>query len=128
MADPLTTPDCNASTNAPFNAPPSLALEIVPLIEPTAPTVKLTPLLAIPATVTTTGPVVAPAGTAHVMLVLLQLVGDPLTPLNLTVLVPCVAPKLEPVIVTLVPTGPAPGERLLIDGGVTGSGTVTSES
>jgi hypothetical protein len=69
-------------------------------------TVKLTPLLAAPPTVTTTFPVVAPLGTATAMLVALQLVGVPAVPLNVTVLVPCVAPKFVPVIVTEVPTGP----------------------
>ena len=69
-------------------------------------TVKATPLLATPPTVTTTLPVVAPLGTGTVMLVALQLVGVPAVPLNFTVLVACVAPKLVPVIVTEVPTGP----------------------
>ncbi len=51
-------------------------------------TVKLTPLLARPETVTTTFPVVAPLGTATTMLVELQLVGIATVPLNVTVLVP----------------------------------------
>jgi hypothetical protein len=51
-------------------------------------TVKLIPLLATPPTVTTTFPVVAPAGTGTTMLPALQLVGVPATPLNVTVLVP----------------------------------------
>lgn len=51
-------------------------------------TVKLFPLLAAPETVTTTFPVVAPAGTVATMLVALQLVADAVVPLNLTVLVP----------------------------------------
>ena len=37
-------------------------------------------------------------------------------PLNVTVLEPCVAPKLDPVIVTAVPTGPATGDRLVMLG------------
>ena len=49
-------------------------------------TVKLTPLLAWPPTVTTTFPVVAPVGTAATMLVALQLVGVAAVPLKLTVL------------------------------------------
>ncbi len=69
-------------------------------------TVKVTPLLATPPTVTTTFPVVAPLGTGTVMLVALQLVGVPAVPLNVTVLVPWVAPKFVPVIATEVPTGP----------------------
>ena len=51
-------------------------------------TVKAEPLLAMPPTVTTTLPVVAPEGTGTVMLVLLQLVGVAAVPLNVTVLVP----------------------------------------
>src|SRR5256885_11850821 len=46
-------------------------------------TVKLTPLLATPPTVTITLPVVAPVGTGATMLVALQLVGVAATPLNL---------------------------------------------
>jgi hypothetical protein len=69
-------------------------------------TVKLTPLLATPPTVTTTFPVVAPLGTDTVMFVALQIVDVPAVPLNVTVLVPCVAPKFVPVIITEVPTGP----------------------
>src|SRR5215469_12120912 len=80
-------------------------------------TVKLTPLLATPPTVTTTLPVVAPAGTGTAMLVALQLVGVAVTPLNVTVLVPCVDPKFMPVIVTAVPTTPEVGLRLVMLGG-----------
>src|SRR5271157_2561656 len=72
-------------------------------------TVKFTPLLATPPTVTMTLPVVAPLGTGTVILVPLQLVGVPEVPLNVTVLVPCVAPKFVPVIVTEVPTVPDVG-------------------
>ena len=61
-------------------------------------TVKLIPLLATPPTVTTTLPVVAPAGTGTAMLVALQLVGLAAVPLNVTVLLPCVAPKFVPLI------------------------------
>ena len=49
-------------------------------------TVKLTPLLATPPTVTTTFPVVAPLGTGTTMLVALQLVGVAAVPLKVTVL------------------------------------------
>jgi hypothetical protein len=52
-------------------------------------TVKLTPLLAPPAVVTTTLPEVAPLGTLTVMLVPLQLPAVPAPiPLNVTVLLP----------------------------------------
>jgi hypothetical protein len=79
-------------------------------------TVKVTLLLATPPTVTTTLPVVAPAGTGAAMLVALQLVGVAAVPLKVTVLVPCEAPKLVPVIATDAPTGPELGLRLVILG------------
>jgi uncharacterized protein YjeT (DUF2065 family) len=79
-------------------------------------TVKLDPLLARPPTVTTTLPVTAPAGTGAITLVPLQLVGVALTAPNMTVLVPCAAPKFAPAIVTAVPTTPEPGLKLVILG------------
>src|SRR5271165_3947366 len=79
-------------------------------------TVKVVPLLATPPTVTTTFPVVAPAGTGATMLVALQLVAVAVVPLNLTVLVPCVAPKFAPVIVTDAPTNPDVGFKLVMLG------------
>src|SRR4051812_27347351 len=79
-------------------------------------TVKATPLLALPPTVTTTLPVVAPAGTGTTMLVADQFVGVAATPLKATVLAPCVAPKFEPAIVTGVGTRPLDGDRLVITG------------
>jgi len=79
-------------------------------------TVKPTPLLATPPTVTTTFPVVDPAGTGAAMLAALQLDGVAVTPLNLTVLVPCTAPKLAPLIVTDAPTTPDDGFRLVMLG------------
>jgi len=80
-------------------------------------TVKGAPLLAKPPTVTTTLPVVAPPGTGTTMFVALQLVGEADVPLKVTVLVPCDAPKLVPVIVMAVPTAPDVGERLVMLGG-----------
>jgi hypothetical protein len=117
---------------------PWVAPKFVPLIvtaAPTAPvfgvklvmlgagtvTVKLTALLAWPPTVTTTLPVVAPEGTVTPMLVALQLVAVADVPLNVTVLVPCVAPKFAPLIVTAAPTAPVFGVRLVM----LGAGTVT---
>jgi hypothetical protein len=76
-------------------------------------TTKLTPLLAIPDTVTTTLPVVAPPGTGTTMLDALQLLGVAGVPLNVTVLVPCAGPKFVPAIITDVPTAPEVGERLV---------------
>src|SRR5256712_237286 len=112
---------------------PCVAPKLVPVMvmdTPTAPlvgasdvmvgvgnTVNASPLLATPPTVTTTLPVVAPAGTGTTMLVAAQLVGVAVVPLNLTVLVPCVAPKLVPVIVTDVPAGPLVGASDVIAGG-----------
>jgi hypothetical protein len=84
-------------------------------------TVKFTALLATPPTVTTTFPVVAPAGTGATMLVALQLVGAAATPLNVTALVPCVEPKFAPAIVTDVPTNPDVGFKLTM----LGAGTET---
>jgi hypothetical protein len=80
-------------------------------------TEKTTALLAEPATLTTTLPVAAPLGTGATMFVLLQLDGVAGLPLNVTVLEPCVAPKLVPVIVTEVPTIPELGERFVMAGG-----------
>src|SRR5437667_423289 len=77
------------------------------------PTVKFTPLLAIPPTVTTTLPVVAPPGTDATMLVALQLVVVAVVPLKVTV---PVVPKVVPVMVTAVPTGPVVGFRLVMAG------------
>ena len=53
------------------------------------------------------------AGTGTTMLVADQVVGVALVPLNVTVLVPLVAPKFVPVIVTTVATGPLVGDRLV---------------
>lgn len=85
-------------------------------------TVKFTALLASPPTVTTTGPVSAPGpamvgpGTATMMLVALQVMTLPAIPLKVTKLLPWVAPKLAPVIVTEDPTKPEVGERLVMLG------------
>src|SRR5438128_864201 len=79
-------------------------------------TVKLTPLLALPPTVTTTVPLVAPLGTGTAILVLLQLVGVAVVPLNLTVLLPCVPPKFDPLMVTELAIAPEVGDKLLIAG------------
>jgi hypothetical protein len=112
---------------------PCVAPKFVPVIvtdAPTAPevgvsvliigvggtTVKLTPLLATPDTVTTTFPVVAPLGTGTEMLVELQLVGVAAVPLNVTVLAPCVEPNAVPAMVTAAPIGPEVGDRLVMLG------------
>jgi hypothetical protein len=85
-------------------------------------TVKAAPVLDTPFTVTTTLPVVAPVGTAATICVLLQLAIDvAVVPLKLTVLVPCVAPKFAPAIVTEEPTSPAVGLRLATIGVIVNS-------
>jgi hypothetical protein len=76
-------------------------------------TVKFTPLLATPPTVTTTFPVMAPVGTDVAMLDEVQLVVVASVPLNITV---PEDPKLVPVIVTAVPTIPDVGFRLVMLG------------
>jgi hypothetical protein len=82
-------------------------------------TLNVTPLLACPLTLTTTCPVVAPAGTSTAIVVALQLVGVAVVPLKVTELVPWVAPKFVPVMVTADATGPEVDDRLVIVGGVT---------
>jgi len=80
-------------------------------------TVKLTPLLALPPTVTTTLPVVAPVGTVTFIEVAPQLViVVAVVVLNFTVLVPFVEPKFVPVIVTAAPTAPDVADKLLMIG------------
>jgi hypothetical protein len=87
-----------------------------------------TPLLASPFTVTETFPLVAPGGTGAVILVAVQLVGAAVTPLNRTLLLPCVVPRFDPLIVTAVPTGPDDGDTPLIVGVAIGSGVTSCES
>jgi hypothetical protein len=82
-------------------------------------TVKLEPLLSTPLACTTTFPVVAPDGTGALMLVALQLVGVAMVPLNLTVLLPWLDPKLVPVMVTEIPTAADVGDRLAMLGAAT---------
>jgi hypothetical protein len=79
---------------------------------------KITALLATPpAAVTTTFPVVTPFGTWATMLVPLQLLTVAGTELSVTLPLPCVAPKLVPVIVNDDPNPPpAAGVTLVIAG------------
>jgi hypothetical protein len=58
-------------------------------------------------------PVVAPAGTGTTILLAAHVVGVAAMPPKVTVLEPCVAPKLLPLMVTAVATGPLDGERLV---------------
>src|SRR6185503_15416345 len=62
-----------------------------------------------PFTLTTTLPVVALEGTGAEILVSLQVAGVADVPLNRTVLVPADAPKLLPLMVTIVPPAPDAG-------------------
>ena len=69
------------------------------------------PLLPTPFSTTVTSPVVAVEGTVATICVLLQLVTEFAdTPLKRTELVPCVAPKYNPLIVTDDPKAPYVGE------------------
>src|SRR5256885_13275473 len=74
-------------------------------------TVKLPALFAVPPEVVTLiGPLVAPAGTVAVIAVAELTVKLALVPLNSTALAPV---KFVPLIVTLVPTGPLAGVKLV---------------
>jgi hypothetical protein len=79
-------------------------------------TVNKTPLVAVPFTVTTAFPVVAPAGTVATMLVAVQFVTVAAVPLNMTVFVPCAPPNPLPAMVTEAPTAPVVGKRLVMAG------------
>ena len=82
-------------------------------------TVKVFELLAVPPTVTITGPVVAPLGTETTMLATLQLVGVAEVPLKVTVLVPWIRLKFVPVMVTVPVIAPEVGDRLVMIGAPT---------
>jgi hypothetical protein len=73
-------------------------------------------LAGVPFTVTENDPDDAPDGTTAVIEVPAQLTTAEVVPFSAIVLLPCVAPKLEPVIVTRVPTGPEVGKRLVMVG------------
>src|SRR4051812_3230295 len=72
-------------------------------------TANITPLLATPCLVTTTGPDEASGGTTVAMLVSLHVLMVDGMPLNVTTLAPCDAPKLILEIVTAWPIGPDAG-------------------
>jgi hypothetical protein len=79
-------------------------------------TVKLPALLAVPAgVVTLIGPLVAPAGTVAAIVVAEPTVKVALVLLNSTAVAPV---KLVPLMVTLVPTGPLVGAKLVTVGGL----------
>lgn|SRR5579859_757933 len=87
-----------------------------PVILGAGTTVKFTPLLTWPDTLTTTFPDVAPLGKVTVMLDEPQVVTEAVVPLNCTVLVPWVDPKLVPTIAMEAPMAAELGERLVIEG------------
>src|SRR5262249_49190836 len=105
-------PDPAIVTTAPIGAELGVRLVMVGV----GSTVKPKPLLATPLTVTTTLPVVAPAGTETLMEVLAQVVGVASVPLNVTVLVPWVVPKFVPLMVTTAVTALEAGVRLVMLG------------
>jgi hypothetical protein len=112
--------------------PPCVAPKFVPVIVTVPPTgaavgdtlamfgdgktVNPTPLLAIPFTVTTTFPDVTPVGTTAPMLVTLQLVVTAAIPLNVTLLLPCDAPKFDPLTTTAAVTAAEGGVIFVIPG------------
>ena len=104
-------------TEVPTGPPDGLKL----LTTGAAPTTKLSTLVPVPAAVVTEMvPEEAPAGTATVIDVLLQLVaGAAVVAPKATVLVPWLPPKLVPVMVTEVPTGPPAGLKLVTVGAPT---------
>ena len=96
-------------TIAPTPAEPGVKLVMVGAV-----TVKLLPLVAVPAlpTVTVIVPVVVPASTTATICVVVAEVIEPVVPWNLTVSLAMVLLKLVPIIVTVVPMGPLRGEKL----------------
>ncbi len=95
---------------------PSVAVFKLPVGTKPGEIVNVALLLDCPDTVTTTFSVVVPPGTGTLIEVALQLAGVTAIPLNATVLVPCVDPKLLPVMVNEVPTAPEAGAKPLILG------------
>src|ERR1043166_7748149 len=91
-------------------AAPPLLLVTEPEILPRVITVNAEPLLACPFTVTVTWPVLAALGTVTPMDVLVQLVTAAAAPLKRTTLLPWLAPKFWPLMVTAVPAAPLAGE------------------
>jgi hypothetical protein len=91
-------------------ATPPLLLVTVPESIPPVITVKAEPLLACPLTVTVTWPVLAAFGTVTPIDVLLQLVIAAAAPLKRTALLPWLAPKFCPLMVTAAPVAPLVGE------------------
>lgn len=121
VLDPWTTPKFVPvmTTDVPTGPEEGLTVVIAGTGGGVVVTVNGMPLLANPPTVTTTLPVVAPAGTVTTMLVGLQLVTVAGVPLKVTV---PPDPKFDPLMVTVVPTIPELGLRPLMTGAVGGGG------
>src|SRR5271169_1398189 len=68
------------------------------------------------ATDTTNGPEAAPAGMVMLIDAALQLLMVTGVPFRSTTLLPCVAPKLEPLTVTWLPINPVVADTLVITG------------
>ena len=114
---PLGATDAPSAAHAPFSesgssAPTKLLLIVDPLISVN--TLVLVLVAVPPGVVTLSGPVVAPAGTVASIAAAEVTVKLALTPLNVTAVAPV---KFVPLIVTLVPTGPLVGVKLVIVGG-----------
>jgi hypothetical protein len=104
----------------PWDFPTCKVLEDGETATDTCVTENATPLLVNPFTVMLTLPVVAPLGTVATTAVELQLVVFAETPLKATALVPFVAPKFVPLMVTELPTGPEAGDIPAMAGVVVG--------
>ena len=110
VVEALTAPFCSAWTVAPLIALLSALLETVPDNVPVVTAVNVTPLLTCWPTLTVTGPVLTLDGAAALIEVALQPVTLAGNPLKRTTLVPWLAPKFWPEIVTAVPAAPVEGE------------------
>ena len=96
----------------PVPTPPEMGVKVVMV---GAGTVKLVPEVPVPtAVVTLMGPVVAPAGTLVEMVVAVLVTMRAGTPLKVTAVA---LPRLVPVMVTVVPTSPEVGVKLVMEGG-----------
>lgn len=98
---------------------PSVSVAIVTAPSGVVTTKSLVLAAVLPPTVTEIFPVVAPTGTVVVMLVVVLALTLAAVPLNLTVLFAGVVLKSVPVIVTVFPTGPLKGVKLMMVGGGT---------
>lgn len=115
--DPCVLPKFDPAMATVVPAEPELGVSPFVLMLGPPVTVKVTPLLPCPATVTTTEPVVVPAGTGTMIDPGPQLKGVAAIPLKVIVLLPWGDPNPEPLTVTVVLIGPELGERVVMLGG-----------